>query len=417
MRKQLTPTCSRSKISVTPANWDKPTAPITKKWKIFYRYYDTQFKDDKTKWGQMFVIKKGINDEHVLADRQAIVRALINQETDLLDNRLWNPITLRFMTANGMRVNDMSFKEAMEYAFKKVPGVKASLTGLRSSLTGILKSADTIYDQDLMLSMADMPISQIKRRHIKDMLENCYNINPKFTDKRYNVFMRHTSRFYRELVDDEIVEVNVADGIRTKATIKTMKEVLTPEEEVLIDKTLKEKHYKFWRFVQIFFYADTRLTEFARLKKSNRINLHTQEFVVTVMKGSARREVEKQISNEVVHLWRELLAETKDGEYLFSVGVAPGTQYVRPEKLGNKWYKFVKAPKDEGGLGINKDLRNLNHLHLSKVSKAVGIKAASASRSHTNITTTRTRYDVWHTKDLLEVVRKSGVTFGKESLS
>ena len=419
MRKQITPTCSRSQISVVPANWNKANASAAKKWKIYYRYYDSQFVNDKAMWGKMFVLK-GMNDVKLLSEKQAITKALIEQESDLLDNRLFNPITRRYMDGSTQVQGGMTFKEAMVWACDKIEGVKGTKVELHSSLKGILQSAETIFNQDVMLTMADTPINHIKRRHIKEMLDNCYNVRRdrrtkelNFSSKRYNVYKKHIARFYRELVDAEIVETNIAADIRSKPVVKPLKEILTDEEADVISNHLHEVHYKFWRFVILFFYSDCRLSEFVQLKKDARVSLDKQEFIVTVIKGKARRQVEKQISNEVLYLWQELMNEAKDGEYLFSTSAAPGNEFVGAARASKRWHKYVKIGKEDGGLGINKDLRSLNHLHLTKVSEAVGIKAAAASRSHTTPVITMTRYDVGHKKRLLDEVRNAGVKFGK----
>lgn len=405
MLHQITQSCSRSKISVVPANWQTKRASTTTKWKIYYRYYDQQFKNDKSLWGKMFVLK-GMNATDNLEERQEITKALIEQEMDMLDNRLWNPITLRYMVVGSASKSNMTLAEALRFALKKTNGVHKVLTDIRSVVNGFLNSASMLFDENSMMPYSMLPIADVKRKHVKEILDNCYNINTKFTDKRYNKYKAYLSKLYRELIDDELVETNVFTDIRPKAELKPLKEVLTDREAFLINKYLRENCYTFWRFVQIFFYSDARETELANLKKKD-VDFANQEFVVTVIKGHKKRQEVKQISNEVWDLWQELLADTEDNDYLFSKGLKPGKVPIQADQFGRRWNRYVK-----GQMGIDKDLRSLNHLHLTKVSEAIGIKAAAASRSHSTPVITMTRYDVGHKKRLLDEVKNAGIKFG-----
>lgn len=403
---QITQSCFRSEFSVTPANWNTQRASVTKKWRIFYRYYDNQFRHNKDLWGKMFPIK-GMNHVKTLEEKQALTRALIDAEKDLLDNRLWNPVTLQFMGNSALANKNMTLAQALRYALNKTNGVQNVLTDIKSVVNGFLKSAAMMFDENCMLPYSALPVVDVKRKHVKDILENCYRINKNFTDNRYNVYKAYLSKLYRELIDDEVVETNVLTYIRPKQVVQKLKEVLTDREAFLINKYLRENCYTFWRFVQIFFYSDARETELGLVRKED-VNLDTQAFTVTVIKGNKQTQQVKQISNEVWDIWRELLQEANEGDYIFSEGLKPGIRPIRPDQFGRRWNRYVK-----GQMGIDKDLRSLNHLHLTKVSEAVGIRAAAASRSHTTPVITMTRYDVGHKERLLDEVRNAGVKFGE----
>lgn len=406
MRTQITDSCYRSQISVIPANWDKPTAPISKKWSIYYRYYDQQFRQDKARWGKLIVLK-GMNDCSSLHERQAITKALIEQEMDLLDKQQWNPIRNCFMVGSSGLSHSMTFAEAMEWSFKRITGVPGTLNDMKSAKNYMISSAASLFDQQAFVTYSNLPIGLVKRKHLKEIIDNCYLLNKNYTDKRYNVYRKYLVRFYRELIDADIVESNPAIEIRTKQVVRQLKQVLTDKEAETITNHLYKNHYHFWRFVMVFFYSDARETELMQLRKGENVDIDKQEFVVTILKGKAKRDERKQISNEVVDLWHEILSEAKDGQYLFSAGLKPGSKAIRAEQVGRRWFKYVKRD-----LRINKTLGSLNHLHITKVSKAIGIKAASASRSHTSTVITMTRYDVDHKQRLLEEVKNAGVKFG-----
>ncbi|HYH14821.1 MAG TPA: hypothetical protein VD794_06370, partial [Flavisolibacter sp.] len=62
--------CARSEVKVTPANWNTQKAPLKKKWKIYYRYYDPS-KKGTSDWGKMIQIR-GMNEHKDLVKRQTM---------------------------------------------------------------------------------------------------------------------------------------------------------------------------------------------------------------------------------------------------------------------------------------------------------------------------------------------------------
>lgn len=398
--------CWRSNFVVSPSNWNTKRASIQKKWRITYRYYDPALKGTPD-YGRLFAMK-GMNSAKTLEERQVLTRALIEQESDLLDVKGWHPIRCQFMTDYHKPASEnLSLAAALDYAVKQIKVAPKVMIDILSVVRGVKDSAACLYETTLHYRYDKIPVALIRHRHLRDILKNCYQTNPRFTDKRYNRYKDYLSILFKELLQDDIVESNPASLIQKLPVVKRITQVLTPEEEQTIYSYIREKDYYFWRFMMIFFYSDTRFTELMLMRNDDKIDIANQLFYVTILKGKNRKEVPKQISNEVLHLWQEVLNEAAHGQYLFSVNLRPGQTSIRPDQPTRRWSRWVKRD-----LGINKDFRSLNHLHLTKVSEAVGITAAATSRGHTTPIITMTRYDVGHKKRLLDEVKNAGVKFG-----
>ncbi|HJT73917.1 MAG TPA: hypothetical protein VJ720_07855 [Chitinophaga sp.] len=83
--------CRYSDFNYFPDNWNTSRASLKKTWRIEYRFYDLNFKEQYPS-GYPKVIKAGINRIKDLAGRQQLMRELANQEKDLLENQEYNPI-------------------------------------------------------------------------------------------------------------------------------------------------------------------------------------------------------------------------------------------------------------------------------------------------------------------------------------
>jgi hypothetical protein len=404
--------CYYSDIKVLPKNWKtKKSLKPKEKWLVYYRFYDPVFKDTKS-WGQLIRFK-GMNETDDIDIRKQITKDLIEQEHALLQRRFWNPVTGKnMMDTPSDRTNRFTLRQALMWGYEKLDCIQQTKNDILSVINGFLAAAETLYDTDLLLPYDKIPVRQFSRSKVYATLDKCFEMNDRFTNKRYNRYKDYLSSVFRKLLKYEIVESNVMRDIEKKKTIKTMQKVLTLEEEQLVNDHIRDKDYEFWRFMQIFFYADARETELMKVRKDDRINIAAQEFQVTILKGKNPEDAMKQISNEVVDLWKELLQEAKEGDYLFSKGLKPGPVPIRYDQINRRWSKLVKRPKAKGGLGINKDFRTLNHSHLTKVSKKLGIETAAGSRNHKTPIITMKHYDVEVKQRMREEVRNSGVKLG-----
>lgn len=108
--------CSRSKLCVTPSNWEScKSIQARKKWYIHYRFYDPAYREvPKYRTGKL-VILKGMNRFKTIAERRAATRKLIENEEKLLAQG-YNPITGDIKpddTESAIISSYMSFIDAM----------------------------------------------------------------------------------------------------------------------------------------------------------------------------------------------------------------------------------------------------------------------------------------------------------------
>lgn len=405
--------CYFTPLKVLPKNWKKRSS-IRKgeKWQIYYRFYDPTTQNNSHLWGKLFRIK-GMNVTNDAKERIAITEQLINKETQMLQN-FWNPVFAKFMVASAEeKKSRFTVQDALWYGFDKLECTRHVQVDIKSKITGFINAAKLVYDYERFSPVNELPIKELSLTKIYQVLDKCYEINPRFTDATYNKYRAYLSHVFKKLKRYEVIDHNLMLDVETKRTIKKIRKTLTIEEEQLMNEHLYQKDYYFWRFMQIFYYADARETELMKIRNDGTVNIAQQEFIVEIIKGKQRREELKQISNEVVHLWKEIIEEAKPGDYLFSKGLKPGPNAIRPDQIGRRWKRLVKSPISKGGLGINKDFRSLNHSHITKVSTALGIKAAAESRGHTTPVITMSVYDVTRKQRLLDEVKNSGVALGK----
>ncbi|MCJ7932255.1 MAG: hypothetical protein MUW56_01125 [Chryseobacterium sp.] len=65
-----------------------------------------------------------------------------------------------------------------------------------------------------------------------------------------------------------------------------IREVLTKEDMLIVHKYLQDKHYSFYRYGEIFFYAAGRSTELMKVQKKH-VDLPNQEYQVLIKKANS----------------------------------------------------------------------------------------------------------------------------------
>lgn len=363
--------CFRSEIKVTPANWKSVRATTKTNWRIWYRFYDPA---NREKWGKMFTIAF-FNTEKILADRKAIVKALITELTYKMDTAAWNPITGKYYDNAGA---SGGLIDALWWAFDKITMVHGTRVDVRSVINGVDTAARELYDHNHGCFYNNLEVRLISRRHIKDILAKVGEQRKKtWSANRFNKYKAYLSTLFRELLEAEMVDSNPCRDISSKKAIQKKTETLTEAETKLVNDHLFEKHYNFWRYMQIFFHSGARTTELLELRKEA-VRLGKQEFTVTVRKGVSYREDTRIISDAVLPLWRQLMKEAEPGDYLFSRLLIPGKEKIRKDQPGRRWAKYVIRE-----LGIKKRFYSLKHLHTDMIAEKLGLDMAAASAGHT----------------------------------
>ena len=86
-------------------------------------------------------------------------------------------------------------------------------------------------------------------------------------------------------------------------------------------------------------------------------------------------------------LWIELLKGAKPEDYLFSVGLKPGSKKIIREQITRRWNVHVKKK-----LNITPDFYSLKHLNIDETAAALDIKDAAAMAGHTTPVITIAHY-------------------------
>lgn len=395
--------CYRSQFSVIPKNWNTGKASTAKNWRIHYRFYDPST-EDRVKQ----VSIQGMNNEKSLRDRQSLVRALLERETELIDTEGFNPITGKYMkeAVEGDISELTHFIPALQGVFNMLNIVPQMKLEVKSALKYITKAAGKLFDNNLQRQYTDLRIGQVRRKHLIYILQQCKEDNPMFSNYRKNKYRGFLLMLFKRLLILEAVDSNPAMDIPIEKHVYKKRVLLTQSERLIINTNLKAVDYCYWRYVRIFFRSGSRGPELLSLKNDSNINLEAQEFTTLVRKGKNHHWVIKPIPDDTMEFWREVVDETKRGEYLFSTGFKPGAERIGNDQPNKRWKKLVKV-----GMGIQKDLNSLRNLNADSIDEQMGLEHAAAAHGHADSTMVRKHYAVNNEKRLREELKGIKVDF------
>lgn len=378
--------CKASELFVYPSNWKTRSADINLTWYIKYRFYDPTFRDGDGRVQPKQVVLKGMNRHTTLNERRRATDHLLSIErAQLLDG--YNPIQ------STQQVTKQLFP-ALRKALDRITVTQRTRQGISSVLNQIILSANSLKYGNLLLA-------DVSRKHMRQILDNCYDLNPKFTDNTFNYSRKYLSILFNYLQEIEEIDHNPVKEIKTKQLVHKMRNVITDEELQRVQLHLYMHHYNFWRFMNIFLYSGCRITELMLVEKQS-INLTQQKFICTIIKGKYRRQVEKVIADKVLGLWTELYV--MPGKYVFSDNLIPGDKTVRPDQIVRRWQDHVKTK-----LGITADFYSLKHYYSDKLAKYLGLEVASANASHTDTKITSRYYATGELGRVQEQLKKFSI--------
>ena len=159
---------------------------------------------------------------------------------------------------------------------------------------------------------------------------------------------------------------------------KHLRDVLSPEERITVNQYLEEKYPSFHRFLHIFFHSGARISELLRVTDSD-MDLKNQRYKVIVQKGRNYTQVWKTIKDVAMPYWLSVMKECVKGDFVFSVGLKPGSKQIQPYQVTKRWYRLVKKK-----IGIAADFYSLKHLHTTEVVDLLGEKEAAKHNEHTS---------------------------------
>jgi site-specific recombinase XerC len=404
MKVSLPNGCTCSNIEVYPKTWERSNASIKKDWYFHYRFYDPLL-GEKYKYGYP-VQKKGMNECKTLRERQEATRILIADLWKALKERGYNPFT-GIYTVPEIRADfiispDLALCHALQKAFERLESVPDALADIKSTLKYFQQaSAQLRFDQ--------VPVKDIKRRHIIMIFDQLKKIKPIWTEATYNRYLRNMFGIFKELVKVEAIEYNPAREIEYKKKVKKIKTILDDDQRRTIDESLRKGNYTFWRFIHIFFHSGARTTEIMKVRKED-VNLGRQMVKYTIKKGTVIREVERPIKTSVMYLWEQLMTEALPGQYLFSRGLKPGDNAIRKDQIKRRWRYWVQREKEKGGLGIKATWYSLKHLNTDEMESMYGTDVAARLNEHSP-DMVRNHYAVNHLAREHEIIKSASNSF------
>lgn len=373
--------CSYSKIWVSPDNWRtvNSKSALKKDWYVQCYFFDPAFKD---KYPRGKPIRKKLNRLNTIEKRRAFAELCLAKWPVMFEVEGYNPITKK--TTPPQRPAPMPvhrtpgevyattpFIEALEFALEKAKVADVTRKDLQEILLAVGTGAE-------VLNYHYLPIGQIKRSHIRYIIDCLEKSNGEFSGHKFNKYRGYLSILFKVLVQYDAVESNIIKDIEKRVQVKTVRETLTKEQRYQINCHLRNNYRSFWIFSQIFFHSGGRETELMNLKVGD-VDLKAQTYKTFIKKGRQYTWVYKTIKNIAIPFWEEVLNGASDDLYVFSVGLVPGPKRIRTDQINKRWMRLVKKP-----LGITADFYSLKHSNLDEVSEMLSISDAAAMASHTN---------------------------------
>lgn len=390
---QLPNECRCSQLAVYPTNWKTVRASTKNIWYIKYRFYDPT--NEQYKYGYQVEIR-GMNKFSELKVRQQATQELINNELDMLVNRAFNPITKQCIQEEQIQYEidpSTPFLIALDKALERIKYTTETKRDVKSILKYFGKSVK-------QLRFETIGVYDVRKKHVRLALDNCAKIKKIWNEHQFNHYRKYLSSLFNQLCELEAVEHNIVHDIAKKAEVKKLRKVLGPEERKTINDYLKETNYSFYRFINIFFHSGSRLNELCRLKTED-VDLHNQQFKITIIKGKNKREVIKPIKDIALSFWEEIMSLTTPGDYVFGKGLIPNKIPTCGHQLTRRWRVHIKQK-----LGIDADLYSLKHLNTTETVDLLNEAAAAKMNSHTSQAMVVSIYDVNQVSRKNEQLRK-----------
>lgn len=367
---QLPNNCYCGDFSVNPKNWKQITASIKKDWYISYRFYDPAQKERYPK-GKLRIVK-GMNSFNSLESRRRATQEIIKIESDILSDG-FNATTGAYFTPSTLEyvIKPTSFfLVALEKSLERLKTTKSSRYILKSCLKYISAASR-------QLGFETLEIQEIRRRHIKLILEQCGKNQAPFSAQSYNHYRAYLMMLFKELLELDTIEMNPVTDIKKMPVKRKIRATLSDKDRGVVDSYLLQNDPAFRRYVHIFFHSGSRIAELTRLQGKD-VDLANQRFKITIKKGSYEHEVWRPIKNVVVSFWEAAILNCGGEDYVFSIGLVPGCRQVLNEYITKRWKRIIKDI-----LKIEVDFYSLKHLNLDETAAQLGIQDAADMAGHT----------------------------------
>ena len=321
---------------------------------------------------------KGMNQYKKLLERQEATKKCLSDELDRLVSGSYNPF-IRIVDDKESRViltKETNIVEALRQAKEKVSVSDSTNRDLKYLIIHVEKAVKA-------LCLQAYHISKVSRKIIKVLLEEISTTPDRFNKNRSNLMI-----LFSELCEAEAIDINPVRDIKKKKVVKHIRDVLTTDERIRVNKFLEESYPTFHRFLHIFFHSGARISELLRVTDSD-MDLRNQRYKVIIRKGRNYTEVWKTIKDVALPYWNSVMDECCKGDFLFSIGLRPGHIQIKPYQVTKRWYRLVKKK-----LGIEADFYSLKHLHTTEVVDLLSEKEAAKHNEHTSTAMVVGIYDV-----------------------
>ena len=379
--------CSCTDVWVSPENWQTITGKkaISVNWYVQCIFYDPLFKE---KYPKGFPFRKKLNKFKTVEERKAAAKYLLDEIPKLFEEKGFNPITKKLMIEpviepqlNSELGPETPFLDALDFVYEKLDVADTTNNDIRLILIHFKKSAKQLRYDELV-------INDVRRKHIKLVIDNLEKIDGKFSGHKFNKYRGYLQIIFRELLEFEAVESNIITDIRKRPQIKSIRETLTQDERVLVNNHLINNFPNFWLFLMIFFHSGGRETELMSVKIGD-VDIEKQKYKVLIKKGKQYVWVERVIKNCAVAFWKRAIFGGKKTDYIFSVGLKPGENKIRTQQISRRWRTHVKEK-----LNISADFYSLKHTNLDETVALLSMKDAAAMANHKSIKMLENHYAI-----------------------
>jgi hypothetical protein len=321
-----------------------------KDWYVRFRFYDVR----NSQW-KLKIKKGGVNYSGLsLKERRDLLIALEAAVKHKLKVEKWNPITNTYAASQSEIEEEtdldvlkkLFFFQALDYAYKKklADWSKKSRQDYKSAVKYIKEAG-------FALQLYSVNISDLRRVHCKLILEKVKELRG-FTNNGYNKYRDYLSSLLSLLEENEILEYNPVHKIKYKPVVKRVAHrPPTSTQHTAIIKAIKEKFYRYYRFVAVLYGCTLRPKEITRLKIKHLVrDLQVFRIIPDREEENSKTLIEREviIPDWVLQLLDELhLDKFDENYYIFSTRnkygtFMPGKNRMHSNTPTRWWRKIVK---------------------------------------------------------------------------
>ena len=405
-------------LPVYPANWKSSKAKVNLTWYIKYRFYDDNLNQEKQ------VVIKGMNDYTTLKEKQDAVEALMEEELYEIKIKGFNKITGLYSEVKEDEISvHTPFLDALNFSFRKLKVETNTRIDIKSTLKYLSMGI-------IAMGYHRLTLEQITKKHIAFIMEKTGELKTLDHERRkkageklrhqpwsnntFNAYRKNFGILYSYFSDDlEIIDSNIIHSIDREKSKKKIRETMSDEEFIVVNKHLHDTNYTFWRFMVLFYDGSSREIEMLNVRKTD-VDLRRQRFKVTVKKGDGDWEEQwRMISDDVLYLWEEVFHAATNSQYLFSESLCPGNRAIRREQVSRRWKRHVKNK-----LGITADFYSLKHSHVTAMmdfllAEKEAMREVAKKTGHTTTKMLQTVYDVKNAQRRNSIILKTPTRFIK----